>query len=405
MEYINDYITNVISQDIDDTNNWGNIVAFMDFDGIINKKIFNKYLKYIISNNTILQKNIIKKNNNNYLQDINIDINSYYSLYNSNYKKFDSKINIILNKNNNTHWYFNIYSDKKNKKFRLFFTINHAYADGFKIISILSSSNNKIYKPPLLNRYTHHINYFSILIGTIILLFSYVRIITNLYVFKNHKSSIKYINNTDYIKKTFDFNSIKNKSKELNVTINDLLYSISIKTHYYYYNNQPKTVLIASPFNTGSNNSTNNFCFIFTQLDNSIKKNELITTVNTIFNYYKYSLIIPLLTVIYSIIGVYFCHTLYSKLSSDLDILYTNMIGPKKEEVHFKNNNCNMFNINDNIRLNNTCFLMNHKKNELTFNIISYDNNMNIIISFQKNLYENKKLYYALDCAYNEIIK
>ena len=44
MESVNDYITNIISQDIHYDTNWGNIVSYSDFDGVINKKIFSEYL-------------------------------------------------------------------------------------------------------------------------------------------------------------------------------------------------------------------------------------------------------------------------------------------------------------------------------------------------------------------------
>ena len=81
MESINDYITNIISQDTRDDTNWGNIVSYSDFDGVINKKIFSEYLNYIVDNNTILQKIIIKKNNKSFFQDITINIDKHYSLF------------------------------------------------------------------------------------------------------------------------------------------------------------------------------------------------------------------------------------------------------------------------------------------------------------------------------------
>jgi len=405
MESVNDYITNIISQDIHDDTNWGNIVSYCDFNGNINKKIFHEYLNYIILNNSILQKNIIKKNNKNYFQNITIDIKKYYSFFYCHHEKFDKKIYKVLNKKNNTNWYFQIYIDKHNKKFRLFFTINHAYADGYKILSITTANKNNKYKNPDFKRYSNsNNNYYILFIGTIILLLSYLKILANLYILKNNNNLplIKY-NKTNYIKKTIDFNTIKNKSNDLHITLNDLLYSISIKTHYHYYK-ASKNILIASPFNTGNNNSTNNFCFLFTQIKNNMDKNELIKTINTLFNYYKYSLFIPLLTIIYSFMGTYLCHILYSKISDNLDILYTNMIGPNKKDIHDDNNNCNLFNGN-NIQFKNAFFIMNHKKNELTFNIVSYDNYINIIISFQDKLYNKNKLIKALDNAYIELIK
>jgi len=399
MESINDYITNIISQDTRDDTNWGNIVSYSDFDGVINKKIFSEYLNYIVDNNTILQKIIIKKNNKSFFQDITINIDKHYSLFYCHHDKFDKKIYNVLNNNNNDNWYFQIYSDKHNKKFRLFFIINHAYGDGYKLLSITTSKNNT-YKIPNFKRYTNN-NYYMFIIGTIILLLSYLKLLCNLYIFKHDKVPIKYINKTNFIKKTLDFNIIKNKSNDLHITLNDLLYSISIKTHYHYYK-KPKNILIASPVNTGNKNNTNNFCLLFTQIKNNMDKNELLKTTHALFNYYKYSLFIPLLTIIYSLIGTYLGHMLYSKITDNLDILYTNIIGPNKKDIH-DNNNYKLFN-NNNIQCKNIVFLMNHKKNELTFNIISYDKYINIIVSFQDKLYNKKKLTKALDSAYTEMI-
>ena len=48
---------------------------------------------------------------------------------------------------------------------------------------------------------------------------------------------------------------------------------------------------------------------------------------------------------------------------------------------------------------------MNHKNNELNFNIVSYNDNINIIVSFSKNTYNKKKLLHAINDAYSEIIK
>jgi hypothetical protein len=80
------------------------------------------------------------------------------------------------------------------------------------------------------------------------------------------------------------------------------------------------------------------------------------------------------------------------------------MIGPEKNEVHDQYNNCRAFN-KEKITMNNVHFLMNHKKHELSFNIISYNTNINIIVSFSENIYNKKKLLTAINDAYTEIIK
>jgi hypothetical protein len=102
--------------------------------------------------------------------------------------------------------------------------------------------------------------------------------------------------------------------------------------------------------------------------------------------------------------GNVICRQVYTKITDNLDILYTNMIGPDKNEIHDQYNNCLAFN-KKKITMNNIHFLMNHKKNEINVNIISYDTNINIILSFPKNIYDKEKLLTAFDDAYTEIIK
>ena len=131
---------------------------------------------------------------------------------------------------------------------------------------------------------------------------------------------------------------------------------------------------------------------------------DLFQKVHNIFNCYKFSAFVLIIGYIYNIIGNFICRKLYSKITDNLDILYTNIIGPDKNTLHDQYNNCIVLN-KKNIIINNIQFLMNHKKNEISFNIISYDANINIIVSFSKNTYNKKKLLEAINDAYTEIIK
>ncbi len=400
MEYINDTETNIIYEENKETDNWGNIVTFLDFDGVLSRKGFLKYLNCLLKNNNILHKNIVKQDQNNFFEYQNIDIKQYYNIKKCSYKLFDKKTYYVLNRKYNTNWFFHLYADSLNNKSRLYFTINHAYADGYKIISLLTSSiKHSQYKTPNFKRKSK--NYYYILIGTCILIFLYLKTLYNIY--NKSKTNTTITSKTDFVSINLSFNKLKIISEKNKISLNDLLYSLTIKTHYYYFK-KDKNILIASPFNTGNKNKTNNFFFLFTEIYNNLTTIDLFQKVNNIFNCYKFSAFVIIIKYIYNIIGNIICRQLYTKITDNLDILYTNMIGPEKNEVHDQYNNCRAFN-KEKITMNNIHFLMNHKKHELSFNIISYNTNINIIVSFSENIYNKKKLLTAINDAYTEIIK
>lgn len=399
MEYIHDYVTNIIFDENNKLNNWGNIVCFADYDGIISQKMLIKYLNDLLENNEILHQNIVKKNQKNFLEYRKIDIKEYYIAKKCNFKLFHNKTYYVLNKNYNTNWFFHLYTDTINNKSRMYFTINHAYADGYKIISLLTSGKNFQYKTPNFNRKNK--NYYYILIGTCILIYLYLKTLSKVYYKENNCNTMS--NKTDFISVIIKFNNLKIISIKNQLTLNDLLYSLAIKTHYHYFKKE-KNILIASPFNTGNKNKTNNFFFLFTEIYNNLTTIELFQKVHNLFNYYKFSAFVLILGYIYNILGNVICRQLYKKITDNLDILYTNIIGPDKSILHDKYNNCLLFD-KKNITINNIQFLMNHKKNELGFNIVSYSDNINIMVSFSKNSYNKKKLLKAINDAYRDIIK
>ena len=399
MEHINDYVTNIIYEENNKNDNWGNIVVFIDIEGNLTTNIFLEYLNYLVENNDILHQNIIKKNNKNYLEFNKINIRKHYIIKKSNYKSFPSKTYYVLNKLYNTNWFFHLYIDSQNNKSRVYFTINHAYADGYKIISLLTSSKNYNYKVPDFKRKNK--NYYYFLIGTCILIFLYLKTLYKVY--NKPSTNIKNTKETDFISFHMKLNKLKIVSAQNQLTLNDLLYSLTIKTHYHYFKKE-KNILIASPFNTGNKNKTNNFFFLFTEINNNLNKLDLFNKVNNIFNYYKFSAFVLIIGYIYNIIGNFICRKLYNKITNNLDILYTNIIGPDKNTLYDKNNNCIIFNQKD-IVINNIHFLMNHKKNELGFNIVSFNNDINFIISFPVDKYDKKKLLNAVNDAYIEVIK
>ena len=160
---INDIITKNLLH-LKNKSEYGIITTSIDCDGLSNENAVYKYLNDLISNNDILKKNLVYKNNNLLLKNIDINIDKHLIIDYCNFKKFDSKIKSILNKKLKTNWFFHFFIDKINKKTKMVFSISHAYADGYKIISLLT--NNPKMKIPIKKRKPP--NFLLLLINTII---------------------------------------------------------------------------------------------------------------------------------------------------------------------------------------------------------------------------------------------
>ena len=82
---------------------------------------------------------------------------------------------------------------------------------------------------------------------------------------------------------------------------------------------------------------------------------------------------------------------MYDVISKDINYVYSNMIGPSCENFKYK--------------ISDIHFLTTPKDDEITYNIISYDNNINIICSYKKGVIEDPERFEkCLYEAYNNLI-
>jgi hypothetical protein len=203
--------------------------------------------------------------------------------------------------------------------------------------------------------------------------------------------------NTDYIVfKPLNFQDIKPFTKKKNITVNDFLYSLMIKTDDLYRQKE-KIVLTVSPMNVSGTTQLNNMFPILFYTNNSCTVSTLITKVNHTFNNFKYSLFIPCLYILMNCITPYTPLNLFSNIYTTVldhtDYVYSNVIGPSR-----------FFFTND-IKVTNIHFLTNASKREIVYNIISCDDNINIICSFKKGVISNKRKFkQCLYKAYSTII-
>ena len=158
----------------------------------------------------------------------------------------------------------------------------------------------------------------------------------------------------------------------------------------YIYTKKERLVQTVSPIMT----QTNALCAISNIIHNSLKTDALLKNVSTTFNNYKYSLFIPIINSMINKLAPYVnidILTLFNNNLRDTDYIYSNVIGPSTNDLDKK--------------VSNIHFLLTSIKTEIIYNIISSENDINIICSFKKGIIENKKLFErCIYKAYNNIM-
>lgn len=171
-----------------------------------------------------------------------------------------------------------------------------------------------------------------------------------------------------------------------------------IRSHSLYTNKETNITTV-SAINVSKNKYENNMCPLFLDIDNNQDSKILLYNVNSRFNHCKYSLFIPLLFYILDTISnICNCSILsyiYENIiKNSFDMIYSNIIGPSTEDT-------------DNLGIgpaSDIHFLTNSPG--ITYNIISYHNHINIIVSFKTGNILNKRHYKnCIFDSYNEILR
>jgi hypothetical protein len=296
--------------------------------------------------------------------------------------------------------------NKEEEKSRIFFKIHHAYVDGYKLINMLSTpvyTKKEDNKLPLFKRKTNFLSsiYYWI-IGTITLLIKNLIIVLKLLFLPNNNNNNNNRNrnrnrntSTDYIIcKSLSLSKIKNFVEKRNITVNDFLYTLMIKTDNIY-TQKDKLIQTCSPINVSKINDTNNMSPIFNVVNNSHDNESLLKIVNTTFNNYKYSAFVPIISSIIKniipYININILSNYYDKIINNTDYVYTNIIGPPVDKF--------------NIKMTDINFLTTAKDSEIIYNIISCKDKINIICSFKKGVIKNKRLFKkCIHKSYNNLM-
>jgi NRPS condensation-like uncharacterized protein len=398
MTELNNYISQVL---FDENQGSYGILTYIDFDRTIESNTILGIVNNMINKNPILTQRMIEKQTKIYLEENSeFTIREHYNIQYTQFKRFNSLIRRQLNTNFTNWWCVLFCVDEKQCKTRMYFKIDHAYADGYKLIHMLMSSFQKTQEPEKLTskfkRSSSSIfsNIYYFLIGTLTLIVLNLRFLYKVLV-SEKKASEQCSANTDYILfPKMNFKRVKACTVKHWITINDFMYALMIRTHYNYTRTN-KPIYSASPINISKTSDTNNICPLFLSASNHADNKTLLKNINHMFNCCKYSLFVPMLSYltpkIIQILSKQTIFDLYSSISDEYDYTFSNIIGPDCKGM-------------SELNIKDVHFLTNTKNKQVCFNIISYEDGINLIVSFREGLIDKKRFKQSISEAYKSLI-
>ncbi len=380
------YSVDTISK-ILDVNNGFNILTYFDFNDILTKEFLNDYVNTIIKNNTYLISNVFEEK----LESELFNMDEYLTIYYENKDNFNSYIYKIINEDLIHSFKMIAYIDNDNINSRIYFIIKHSYTDGYKLINMLLCHITQPKLPNFKRTTDKFKQIYHYIVGTIMILILNIKFIMNLdlnFVSDNENKDTDYI-----ICKSLNLQKIKKICKKKNISINDFLYALMIKTDKLY-TKKDRLLKICSPINVSNTREMNNMCPVFNIIENYINDEDMLSKIHHIFDNYKYSCYIPIISYIINYIlnniNIDITSYLYNLITNNCDYIFSNIIAPSPlDEFNYKNIH----------------FLTKHNFNCITFNSISSENYINIIYSFKKGLIIDKLFYEkCLYKAYHKLL-
>jgi len=391
MTELKEVISKILSRD---TENGYDILTYIDIKIEFTEDLLRVFLYKIVNKHPILKRHMVDRGSAIFLEDVkSFDISDHYKIINDIYENFDSYADTILNSEFTTKskWLLYYLIDKEKGRYRVYFKIDHSYADGYKVIELLMVPLKETNTSKIFKRNTRVLGILNTLyyftIGTITVLLNFLGIfIESLSIGYTTKKSAK----TDHIKcKPFKLSEIKKYLKD-SITVNDFLYSLMIKTDAVYTNKKRK-IISCSPINISKGTHLNNMAPIINRISTSLSDKDLLQTSHYLFNLYKYSLYIPICSFIIENITILppnWLRYMYDSVIHNSDYVYSNIIGPTHESIE------------------DIHFFTRAKDKEIVFNIISSNDNINVICSFKEGQIKDKARYeQCIYTAYDSLLR
>lgn len=397
------YVTNVMyemkSQSYD-------IVTFIDVDTLLTEPLLIGALSSTVEKYKILKSYITKENDSLFLyEDADFNIKDHIGFEYEPQTKFDTHMQSLLNSSFSTKskWKLLVLVDTSANKSRVFFKINHAYADGYQVIKILTSmfsistpsGEDVTRKFKRLTSFPETV--YQLFIGTILLILTNIQfcITSLLKEFVSRPAQSLKEQSTEYIQcKPLDLQTIKEVTKKHSVTVNDFLYTCMIRTDYLYTQIK-RNIYTVSAINISNTKNLNNLAPLFLNVNNDLECSELLQQVHSIFNRCKYSAFIPLfsgfLNTLTPFLSSQLISTFYNSITNNADYMYSNIIGPDLDGIS--------------VPISDIHFATVAKNREIVFNIISCGDAVNIICSFKKGRIEDKERFQScVEEAYKSLL-
>ena len=165
MTELNNYISQVL---FDENQGSYGILTYIDFAREFDTNTILGIINNMINKNPILTQRIVKNQNKFYLEEnSDFTIREHYNIQYTQSIKFNRLIRTQLNTDFTNWWYVLFCVDEKQCKTRMYFKIDHAYADGYKLIQMLMSSFQQTPEPEKLTiKFKRTSNIFSGLGGS-----------------------------------------------------------------------------------------------------------------------------------------------------------------------------------------------------------------------------------------------
>lgn len=182
----------------------------------------------------------------------------------------------------------------------------------------------------------------------------------------------------------FDISNLKKIKEKKRITINDLIYSIVLKSIQKYTNNKNVTISSSTMFNLSNlkkeliNNNNFGFIAFSTDMDDS----NIFKKIHNKMNYYKKSPIIPCITNLLKALFHISCPTLIRILDN---IIERNHFGYSNFHSYLKNNTIHGFPV---IHISN---ILVPYKYDIFISVMSYGNDVSLNIAYKDGVINAKK--------------
>jgi len=384
-----------------DKNFSNNIFVLLDIQGKISDKFINsKCNEFSIKNSkfrkTLVESNWIEKDFNYQEHIVIFDIKKYDS---KNYRKLLGKIINTSFDDQKPMW--KLYFIRFENKTQLIFSCAHVLGDGYFLIDKLTKSffdNPKFIEKK--NKPYQGTGFLNILFNIYYFIAYSVMLLYNLFIYKKEEVFNSISNHKIYYKKLFVFNvkelkRIKNKKK---ISINDLVYSIVLKTLKKYSEKEKINLISTTLFNNRSLNDnlkeSNNFGFLC--ISTNVNNDNIYEKIHRKFVNIKNSYIIPFI--------IKFISYIFKLSPKSVIYLMTKGI----EQSHFGYSNIFSYiddNTMDNHKVTNVSNLVTPYKYKLLFSGLSYHNKITLNITYKKNVIDYKKLKGCFKDVIKELYK